>query len=82
MKSGKKKHSDYRIHKRVVEVKDLSFLSDRNHRYGWFRRHYRHHRLRLALKRAEKVVAENPEIATDLVRYYFVPKSNITIKNI
>ena len=75
------KHSDYRISKRVVEVEDLSFLSDRNHRYGWFRRHYRHHRLRRALKKAEKIVASNPKTATDLVRYYFVARERIILKD-
>ena len=48
---------DYKVSKRRIEVADLSFLSDRNHRYGWFRRHFRHHRLRIALKRAEEIVA-------------------------
>ena len=75
------KHSDYRISKGVVEVEDLSFLSDRNHRYGWFRRHYRHHRLRRALKKAEKIVASNPKTATDLVRYYFVARERIILKD-
>ena len=75
------KHSDYRISKRVVEVEDLSFLSDRNHRYGWFRRHYRHHRLRRALKKAEKIDASNPKTATDLVRYYFISKERIILKD-
>lgn len=75
-----KKYSDYRISKRVVEIEDLSFLSDRNHSYGWIRRHYRHHRLRRALKKADKIIACNPKTATDLVRYYFIPKERITIK--
>ncbi len=76
-----KKHNDYRTSKKVVEVNDLSFLSDRNHRYGWFRRHYRHHKLRRALKKAEDIIASNPQVATDIVRYYFVPKEKITIKD-
>jgi len=75
-----KKNKEYRIKKKVVEVSDLSFISDRNHRYGWFRRHYKHHRLRRALKKAEKVVADNPKIANDIVRYYFVPKGKIIIR--
>ncbi len=75
-----KKYSDYRISKRVVEVEDLSFLSERNHHYGWIRRHFLHHRLRRALKKAEKIIACNPKSATDLVRYYFIPKERITIK--
>ena len=80
MKFRKKKHNDYRISKRVVEVEDLSFLSDRDHHYGWFKRHYRHHRLRRALKKAEHIVASDPKTATDIVRYYFVPKEKITLK--
>jgi hypothetical protein len=76
-----KKYIDYRISKRVVEIEDLSFLSDRNHRYGWIRRHYRHHRLRRALKKADKIIACNQKTATDLVRYYFVPKERIMIKS-
>ena len=80
MNFKRKRHNDYRISKRVVEVDDLSFLSDRDHRYGWLKRHYRHHRLRRALKKAEKITASNPKVATDLVRYYFIPKDRITIK--
>lgn len=74
-----KKYKDYRISKRTVEVHDLSFLSDRDHRYGWFRRHYRHHKLRRALKKADRIIAQNPKVATDLTRYYFVPKERVTM---
>lgn len=74
-----KKYTDYTINRRLIVVNDLSFLSDRNHHYGWFRRHYRHHKLRRALKKADKVMAKDKSVATDLVRYYFVPKEKITI---
>ena len=75
-----RKYSDYRISKNVVEVDDLSFLSDRNHEYGWLRRHYRHHKLRRALKRADTIIAGTPTVATDIARYYFIPKERISIK--
>ncbi len=75
-----KKYKDYKTKKRVVEVHDLSFLSDCNHSYGWIRRHYRHHKLRRALKKAEKIIATNPKAANDIVRYYFVPREKITLK--
>lgn len=75
-----KKYTDYKAKNRVVEVNDLSFLSDRNHKYGWFRRHLRHHKLRRALKRAEKIIASSPNVATDITRYYFIPKDRITLK--
>ncbi len=74
------KNRDYKSKKRVVEVHDLSFLSDRNHRYGWFKRHYRHHRLRYALKKARSIIASNPEVAKALTRYYFIPHDRITIR--
>lgn len=74
-----RKYSDYKISPNVVEVYDLSFLSDRNHEYGWFRRHYRHHKLRRALKRADSIKASSPKVATDIARYYFIPKDRITV---
>ena len=76
-----KKYKDKVTGRRVVEVDDLSFLSDRNHPYNWFKRHYHHHRLRRALKKAGKVIACNQGVATDIVRYYFVPKDKISIKD-
>ena len=76
----KAKISDYTISKRLIEVNDLSFLSDRDHRYGWIRRHYKHHRLRRALKKQKAVIASNPEVAYDLRRFYFLPKERITLR--
>lgn len=75
-----KKYREKKTGVRVVEVDDLSFISDRNHRYGWLRLHYKHHRLRRALKKAGKVIAENPEVARDVVKYYFVPKDKIVTR--
>ena len=75
-----KRYNDYRTSKKTVEVHDLSFLSDRDHGYGWLRRHYRHHKLRLALKKAEYIIAHNHKVAIDLTRYYFVPKERITLR--
>lgn len=66
--------------RRTIEVDDLSFLSDREHPYNWFQRHYHHHTLRIALKKADVVIARDPDVATDLVRYYFVPKDKIVIR--
>ena len=74
-----KRITDYKTSRKTVEVHDLSFLSDRNHRYGWFSRHYRHHRLRRALKKAARSIALNNEGAHDITRYYFIPKERMTI---
>lgn len=80
MMKTKTKISDYTISERLIEVNDLSFLSDRDHRYGWIRRHYKHHRLRRALKKQKAVIASNPEVAYDLRRFYFLPKERITLR--
>ena len=41
---------------------------------------YTAHRLRLALKRADKVIAADQQSAKDVVKYYFVPKDKIVVK--
>lgn len=74
-----KKYTD-KNGRRVVEVNDLSYLVEREHPYNWFQRHFHHHRLRMALKKADLVIASSPEVATDIVRFYFVPKDKITLR--
>lgn len=75
-----KKYRDKRTGVRIVEVSDLSFLRERNHRYGWLRRHYKHFRVRRALKKAGRVIAADSVVAADIARYYCVPKNRIDIK--
>lgn len=65
----------------MVEVNDLSFIKDRDHRYGWVKRHYRHFRLRRALRKAKSIVAADPDVAFDISRYYFIPKERITVRS-
>lgn len=72
--SSKKKYS-----RKTVYVDDLTFLGDRTADCTWIQRHFRHHRLKLKLKKADSVVAGNARTADDLVRYYFVPRSKITV---
>ncbi len=64
---------------KVVEVRDLSFLTDRNHRYNWFQRHFHHHRLRIKVKKAAKIFAASQQVATDIHRFYFIPYDRITV---
>ena len=66
--------------KKVVEVSDLSYLTDRNHRYNWFQRHFHHHRLRRALKKASKIIAADKTVAYDIHRFYFIPINRIFLK--
>lgn len=66
--------------RKVIEVGDISYLKEREHRYNWFQRHWHHHRLRIAIKNADIIIVPDPETAVDVVRYYFVPKDKIVIK--
>ncbi len=77
---GMKKYKDKKTGVKVVEVSDLSFLRERDHRYGWFRRHYKHLRVRRALKKAGKVIAADTVVASDIAKYYRVPKERIDLK--
>lgn len=72
-------YKEKRTGKKIVEVSDLSFLKDRNHSWGWIRRHYNHFRLKIALKRADRIYVPSYDLAVDLVRYYFIPKDKIAI---
>lgn len=67
--------------KKVLVVEDLSFLGDRDHPYGWLKRHFLHFRMHIALRRADSVVAADDSVAYDLSRYYFVPKERISLKS-
>ncbi len=61
---------------KVVLVEDLSFLSDRQH-FNWLQRHYRNIRHRRACRKSDVILAANEKVATDIVKYYFIPKSRI-----
>lgn len=75
-----KKYTD-KEGRNVIEVDDLTFIGDRDYPCNWFQRHFHHHRLRLSLKKADLVVAADTRVAVDLVRYYFVPKERIVIRD-
>ena len=65
--------------KRVVEINDLTFISNRNHRLGWLGLHLTHFRIKFALSRADKVIVPSEQVAYDVSRYYFFPKDRIYI---
>lgn len=75
-----KKYTD-KEGRNIIEVDDLTFIGDRDYPYNWFQRHFHHHRLRLSLKKADLVVVADTRVAVDLVRYYFVPKERIVIRD-
>ena len=63
--------------KRVIEVSDISYLKERDHHYNWFQRHWHHHRLRIAIKKADVVIVPDTDTAFDIHRYYFIPMDRI-----
>ena len=65
--------------KRVVEIEDLSFISDRSHKLGWLGLHFAHSRIKLALGRADKVIVPSDAVAWDVCKYYFFPKERICV---
>lgn len=75
-----KKYTDPVTGKYTVEVDDLSYLREHDHRYGWLQRHFHHHRQRLSLKKAGMVVVPDAETATAVHHYYFIPKDKIVIR--
>ena len=74
-----KKYRETATSKIVVEIYDLSFLRERNHPYGWIKRHFLHFSIKLAIRDADKIYVPDPVMAVDMVRYYFVPKEKLFI---
>lgn len=66
---------------KVAEVESLSFLCERENGYGWLKLHFHHFRMHLAIRWADCFVVADETVAADLVRYYFVPKEKIRIRN-
>lgn len=75
-----KKYKNKKTGARYVEVTDLSFLNDRN-RFNWLSRHFNHLRHKKACKKADRIIVRSEKLAADLVKYYFVPKYKITLKD-
>lgn len=74
-----RKYRDRKTGKITVEVNDLSFLKEKDHPYGWFRRHFLHFRLKITLRNAEAILVPDTTTGIDLVRYYFVSKDKIAV---
>ena len=74
-----KRYTDPNTGNKVVEVYDVSFLKEKNHPYGWLKRHFLHFRLKLFLPSADVVYVADTSVGVDLVRYYFVPKEKIRV---
>lgn len=65
---------------KVATVEDLSFLSDREHRYNWLQRHYYNIRFKRACRKADRIIASSANVADDIAKYYLIPRSKIIIR--
>jgi hypothetical protein len=74
-----RKYKDRKTGKIIIEINDLSFLKEKDHPYGWFKRHFLHFRLKLALRRVDIIHVSDTVTGIDLVRYYFIPKDKIIV---
>jgi hypothetical protein len=72
-------YKDPRTGSRIVEIYDLSYIGNRNHEFGWFGLHFRHFRIKILLKWADKVYVPDYQVAVDLVKYYFYSRENIVV---
>ena len=79
MEHGVKIYRNPKDGMKVVEIYSLDFISDRNHKYGWLGLHFRHFRVELLLKWADKVYVPDFQVAIDLVKYYFYPREDIIV---
>jgi hypothetical protein len=64
---------------KVMEIYALDFISDRDNKLGWFGLHFRHFRIKILLKWADKVYVPDYQVAVDLVKYYFYSRENIVV---
>ena len=64
---------------RILEIRTLAFISDRDHKFGWFGLHFRHFCIKILLKWADKAYVPDCNVAVDLVKYYFYPKDKIVV---
>lgn len=62
----------------VVTIHDLIFLFF-PHTYSWIDRHLLNLKFRSACRRADRIIAVSRCTARDIVKYYFTPKSKISV---
>lgn len=74
-----KKYRDPKTGKIIAEIYDLSFLRDKDHPYGWLKRHMLHFRIKIMIHNTDKIYVPDATMAIDLVRYYFVSKEKISV---
>ena len=65
----------------TLEIDDLEFLKNPDHRFGWIKRHFLSHWLKWALNHSDVIIAGEQTTAFDIHRFYYIPSARIIIRN-
>ena len=65
----------------VLEIDDLEFRKNPEHRYCWFKRHFLSHWLKWALNHSDVILAGDQTTAFDIHRFYYIPIARITVRS-
>ena len=76
-----RRYTDSQSGKVTLEVDNLEFLKNPEHRYGWIKRHFLNQWLKWALEHSETIIAADKTTAFDIHRFYYIPIDHISIKN-
>ena len=76
-----RRYTDSQTGKTTIEIDELEFLKNPEHRYGWIKRHFLNQWLKWALENSDIIVAGDPVTAFDIHRFYYIPSERITIRS-
>ena len=76
-----RRYTDSQTGKTTIEIDELEFLKNPEHRYGWIKRHFLNIWLKWALENSDTIIAGDPTTAFDIHRFYYIPAEHIAIKN-
>ena len=75
-----RRYKDSQTGKTTLEIDELDFLKNPEHRYGWIKRHYLNQWLKWALENSDVIIAGDPTTAFDIHRFYYIPSERITVQ--
>ena len=76
-----RRYTDSQTGKRTIEIDELEFLKNPEHRYGWIKRHFLNQWLKWALENSDEIIAGDPVTAFDINRFYYISTDRITIRS-
>ena len=76
-----RRYTDAQTGKTTIEIDELEFLKNPEHRYGWIKRHFLNQWLKWALENSDEIIAADSTTAFDIHRFYYIPSERITIRS-